>query len=108
VGPNIILPPLAAKDCHNIGWMVESLVKSSVTGNPEIVKQDTRVPSLPLQLQFQGPMLEPEIVDAVPVVQSPVVGALETWTAVAGPHWLEARLSGQAADDIRRRIEDTT
>jgi hypothetical protein len=80
-------------------------VKSSVTGNPEIAKQDTLVPSVPLQLHFQGPMPEPETDDAVPAAQSPVVGAVETWTAVAGPHWLEARLSAQTADEMSRRIE---
>jgi hypothetical protein len=80
-------------------------VKSSVTGNPEIAKQDTLVPSTPLQLHFQGPMPEPETDDAVPPAQSPAVGAVETWTAVAGPHWLEVRLSAQTADEISGRIE---
>jgi len=80
-------------------------VKSSVTGNPEIAKQDALVPSPPLQLHLQGPMPAPETDDAVPAAQSPVVGAAETWTAVAGPHWLEARLSAQTADEISRRIE---
>jgi hypothetical protein len=50
-------------------------------------------------------MPEPETADAVPAVQSPVVGAVETWTAVAGPHWLEARLSAQTVDEMSRKIE---
>jgi hypothetical protein len=71
-----------------------------------MVKQETLVPSLPLQLQVQGPLLEPQTPDPVPVVQSPVVGAVEAWTAAAGPHWLEARSAAQAAHEISGKMEN--
>jgi hypothetical protein len=101
-----MLPPLAGKVCHNLRRIVESFVKSSVTGNPEIVKQGTLMLSLPVQLHFQGPMPEPETGDAVPAVQSPVVGAVKTRIAAAGPHWPDAALTARVADDISRRIKN--
>jgi hypothetical protein len=88
--------------------MVESFVKSSVTGKPEIVKQDTLMLSLPVQLHFHGPTPEPETADAVPAVQSPLVGAVKTRIEAAGPHWPDAALATRVADDINRRIENTT
>jgi hypothetical protein len=106
VGSNVMLPPLAGKVCHNLRRIVESFVKSSVTGNPEIVKQGTLMLSLPVQLHFQGPMPEPETGDAVPAVQSPVVGAVKTRIAAAGPHWPDAALTARVADDISRRIRN--